>query len=118
MLLHLKKNEESLFLYETKTSISLDDLVVEITYLYNTRLLIKRLISGNIIPLNATATQDLVEYGPLKPIAEQGYDEEQMEDMAQGKSPEKKEIVSDGVKYLLNPDPTGRRTGKGISFLL
>jgi hypothetical protein len=67
--------------------------------------------------LHALATQDLVEYGPLKPISEQGYTEEQMEDMAQGKTPEKKEIVSEGIRYLLNPDPTGRRTGKGNYYI-
>lgn len=36
-----------------------------------------------------------------------------MEDLAHGKTHEKTEIVSEGVRYLLNPDPTGRRTGKG-----
>ena len=55
-----------------------------------------------------------MDYGPLKPLPEQGYSEEQLENIAHGKSPEKVEVVSDGVRYLLNPDPTGRRTGKGI----
>ena len=62
------------------------------------------------------AAKDLVEFGPLKPLSEQGYTEEQIESLAQEKTSQKTEIVSDGVRYLLNPDPTGRRTGKGRRF--
>lgn len=61
------------------------------------------------------ATEDLIEYGSLKPENEQGYDEEQLEQLTKSnEAPAKQEIVKDGVKILLNPDPTGRRTGEGV----
>ncbi|TPX72765.1 hypothetical protein SpCBS45565_g00158 [Spizellomyces sp. 'palustris'] len=100
----LKKGEESQFLFEAPAVTPLSDLVPQLAKLYNYRLRLERLID---------ATEDLVEYGLMKPENEQGYDEEQLEQLTKNKETSAKhEIVKDGVKILLNPDPTGRRTGE------
>ncbi|KAJ3038310.1 hypothetical protein HDV00_000821 [Rhizophlyctis rosea] len=104
VVIHLKKAEESLFLYETPASTPLSKLVPEIAEVHNLRLRLKRLIS---------AGEDLIEYGPLKPENEQGYTEEQLESLSlKDKEPvEKKLVEKNGVQVLVNLDPTGRRTG-------
>ncbi|KAJ3184644.1 hypothetical protein HDU87_004047 [Geranomyces variabilis] len=106
VLITLKKAEEVLFLYEAPAATSLSDLVPKLADLQNFRLRLKRLVE---------AAEDLVEYGPAKPESEQGYDEEQLEALTKNKpdlAPEKREVEKDGVKILLNLDPTGRRTGE------
>lgn len=65
-----------------------------------------------------------MEWGPLKPISEQGYTEDQLdkytkepgvEEEESGVPSQKQEILKNGIKMLLNPDPTGRRTGEACS---
>ena len=46
VLLNVKKGEEPLFLFETLTSTSVDELAVAIATLHNTRLRIARLCMG------------------------------------------------------------------------
>ncbi|KAJ3290380.1 hypothetical protein HK104_006819 [Borealophlyctis nickersoniae] len=104
VVLHIKKGEESLFLYETPAQTPLAKLVPDVAKLHNFRLRLKRLVS---------AAEDLIAHGPLKPESEQGYTEEQLESLSLADKPpvEKKEVVKNGVRVLENPDPTGRRTG-------
>lgn len=47
VLIHLKKGDDSVFLYETPAGTPLQSLVPAVTTLYNTILRIRRLISGN-----------------------------------------------------------------------
>jgi hypothetical protein len=51
----------------------------------------------------------------LKPQAEQGYTEEQLEEYSAEETvvAGKTEIFVNGMKMLLNADPTGRRMGVG-----
>ncbi|TPX53932.1 hypothetical protein PhCBS80983_g06108 [Powellomyces hirtus] len=104
VLITLKKAEESLFLFEAPATTPLSELVPQLANLQNSRLRLKRLIDG---------VEDLIEYGPSKPENEQGYDEDQLEALSKDKATVvKKEVMRDGVSILLNPDPTGRRTGE------
>ncbi|KAI9101029.1 hypothetical protein DFS34DRAFT_452006 [Phlyctochytrium arcticum] len=105
VLITLKKAEEPQFLYEIPAVTPISELVPRLVELYNYRLRLKRLID---------ATGDLIEFGVLKPENEQGYDDEQLDALANKKeeSPVKEEIIVNGVKMLSNPDPTGRRCGE------
>lgn len=47
VLIQLKKSDQNLFIYESKTTILVKDLANEMVNLYNFCLRIKRLISGN-----------------------------------------------------------------------
>ncbi|KAI8825209.1 uncharacterized protein EV422DRAFT_605904 [Fimicolochytrium jonesii] len=106
VLITLKKAEESLFLFEAPATSPLSELVPQLAKLQNYRLRLRRLID---------AAEDLIEYGPLKPDDQHGYDEDQLEALSKEKPatpPLKQEVERDGRKVLLNPDPTGRRTGE------
>ena len=64
------------------------------------------------------ACEDLIQYGPLKPMHEQGYSEEELDKLAKSEEEEdvsKKEIIKNGVKMVIHPDPTGRRCGAACS---
>lgn len=73
-----------------------------------------------LLKITPIATIDLVEYGPLKPPAEQGYSEEQLEEYSAEETvvAGKTEIFVNGMKMLLNADPTGRRMGVGTFLQL
>ena len=62
-----------------------------------------------------------MEYGPLKPYEEQGYTEEQLDNYTKTEddnmAKQKTEIIKNGVTILMNPDPTGRRTGEGMEVV-
>lgn len=47
--LHIKKGEESQFLYETTVDISVDELVIKLVRLYNGRLKVDRLCQGKLL---------------------------------------------------------------------
>ena len=44
--LHIKKGDESQFLYETTVQISIDDLIADVVPIYNGRLKVNRLCAG------------------------------------------------------------------------
>ena len=46
--LHIKKGEESHFLYETNVGVSVEDLIIQIVRLYNGRLKVDRLCQGKL----------------------------------------------------------------------
>ncbi|KAI8996076.1 hypothetical protein BC832DRAFT_306145 [Gaertneriomyces semiglobifer] len=99
----LKRAEEPQFLYEAPATTPVASLIPAIADLYNLRLRLKRLVD---------AGRDLIEYGPIKPESEYGYTEEQLDSLGKEKMVEKKEVEINGRKVLMNPDPTGRRTGE------
>lgn len=112
--LQLKKNDETLFVYITKTAVQTDDLIAELVELVNSRAKLLRLTS---------ACDDLIEHGPLKPENEWGLSEDQIQSLAlrdQGKGNEPIEEITepetivgkDGRQWQLRQDPTGRRTGE------
>lgn len=49
--LHIKKGEESQFLYETTVDVVVGDLITELVRLYNGRLKVDRLCQGEFICL-------------------------------------------------------------------
>ena len=63
VILHVKRNEGNQFLYETHTSIPIDELTKELVDINNFRLKIDRA---------AQALEDLASKGPLKPEALRG----------------------------------------------
>ena len=48
VLLHVKKGEESQFLFETTVAISVEELSVQLAEIYNGRLRIERLADGEL----------------------------------------------------------------------
>ncbi|KAI9138927.1 hypothetical protein BKA69DRAFT_1145020 [Paraphysoderma sedebokerense] len=110
VFIHIKRSEESCFLYESSVAVPVDDLIPALVHIYNTRLRIERL---------CLACEDLCEYGVWKPVSDHGYSEEELDAsfLAEKKEQEEKQkvkerIVKDGKEWLLNPDPTGRRCGE------
>ena len=49
VILHIKKGDESQFLYETTTNIDIDTLLTEIIPIYNGRLKVSRIAPGEKI---------------------------------------------------------------------
>ena len=47
--LHIKKGDESQFLYETTVEMPVEDLIKDVTIIYNGRLKINRICAGNMI---------------------------------------------------------------------
>ncbi|KAJ3121776.1 hypothetical protein HK098_003410 [Nowakowskiella sp. JEL0407] len=108
VFLHVKRGDDSLFLHETTASLSVKTLYEDIILLNNGRLRLKRLIE---------ACKDLIEFGPLKPDSEQGYSEEQLDEMVKNGGEKKTEKIRkqiNGREVLINPDPTGRRCGEAM----
>ncbi|KAI9202949.1 uncharacterized protein BJ171DRAFT_425852 [Polychytrium aggregatum] len=117
VLLEVKKAEQLLFLAEFPGSTHVAQVVDAVVDVENKRQRVVRLIS---------ACEELIQYGQLKPESQQGFSEEELEEMARREKEKKEqgsrfeEIVekkrgkdSRGNEVLLNPDPTGRRTGEG-----
>ena len=71
-------------------------------------------ISGLMNYLFSVA-KDIVQYGLLRPESEQGYSVEELELYSGDKEDPRKGTIIEksGQRYILNPDPTGRRTGEG-----
>ncbi|KAI8803774.1 hypothetical protein BJ742DRAFT_827437 [Cladochytrium replicatum] len=110
VLLNVKRGNDTLFLFQTETGISLKDLNLILVKIHNRKLQLKRLID---------ACEELIEYGPMKPLSEHGYSEDQLEELAKEKENETKPVpkerkVVNGREVLINKDPTGRRCGECI----
>jgi hypothetical protein len=58
----------------------------------------------------------LLEYGPLKQESQQGYTEEQIEELSTGTGAQQPRgtLNRDGFEWKLITDPTGRRVGEGL----
>ncbi|KNE61836.1 hypothetical protein AMAG_07112 [Allomyces macrogynus ATCC 38327] len=112
VLVHLKSNDESLFLAEVPAATPTDAVIADLVHLHNTRLRIERL---------CTAVDDLAKYGAYKPISNHGYTDEDLakfaKEDANGSSSAPAEdapcpvVMHEGREYLHRPDPTGRRNG-------
>lgn len=105
VLLHIKKNDESVFLYQIPVATPLSELTPKVSQLYNDRKRLERLV---------TATQDLLLYGPEKPDNERGYSEEQLEELAQNQgkpSGSRKTVEKNGFTFYEVTCPTGTRVG-------
>ena len=50
--LHIKKGDDSQFLYETTVEMPIDDLLKDVSAIYNGRLKIDRLCAGKFFPSN------------------------------------------------------------------
>ncbi|KAI8923536.1 hypothetical protein BC831DRAFT_470563 [Entophlyctis helioformis] len=109
VVLQVKRQEELLFVHEAPVSTDLAELIPAVANLNNLRLRVSRLVS---------AVEDLIQYGPLKPESQQGYSEEQLEELSTPaaeqarKQRPRKEIHRNGFVFFESPDPTGRRVGE------
>ncbi|KAG4097959.1 hypothetical protein H8356DRAFT_1308595 [Neocallimastix lanati (nom. inval.)] len=108
VVIHVKRNEKSMFLYENLVSTPISELVPVLVNRYN---LINRV--GRLVQ----AGRELVLYGPLKPYDQHGLTEEQINNLDKKKNSneieEAKIITNDkGFKVAYRPDPTGRRNGE------
>ncbi|KAJ3351281.1 hypothetical protein HDU83_009008 [Entophlyctis luteolus] len=111
MILVVKRNTDTLFLMETPVTSLTDDVVSRITDINNKRLKLGRLID---------AATDLAQHGLMRPESEQGYTIEELEELKLDPSSSRKVsdkvgkvIERNGISYIYNPDPTGRRNGEG-----
>jgi len=103
----VKRSETKLFLYSTAASTPTSSLIPALIALQNARLRLGRLVS---------AVSDLIQYGPLKPENEQGYTDEEIVTFSSLKNQTTPTpAIVNGKSVLLNPDPTGRRSGTAPS---
>ncbi|KAI8836577.1 hypothetical protein BC829DRAFT_405647 [Chytridium lagenaria] len=105
VVIKVKKSDELLFTYETMTTTSTTDLINKLCAIYNERLRLRRLIG---------AVSDILQYGLWKEEKDHGYSMEEIELFTyMEEDPSKGKIIEkDGTNYILNRDPTGRRTGE------
>ena len=60
VVLHVKKGDESQFLFETTVSIPVEDLITQLVPIFNGRLKVNRICAGNVVVV--LAGTDLVQY--------------------------------------------------------
>ncbi|XP_065222899.1 cilia- and flagella-associated protein 298 isoform X3 [Planococcus citri] len=99
--LHIKKGDESQFLYDSSVNTTVDECYNSVTMIYNGRLKINRICND---------MEQLSKHGTMLPSNIAGLTEEQVEEL--------KLVDEWGEKCLpsgdwtLNKDPVGRRNGK------
>ncbi|MEE6468017.1 hypothetical protein FKM82_008144 [Ascaphus truei] len=98
--LHVKHGDESQFLFDTTVNVSLEELVKQITAVYNGKLKIDRICSE---------MRDLAEHGIVMPPNMQGLTDEQIEDLKLKDEWEEKCLPSGGSVF--KKDDIGRRNG-------
>lgn len=101
VLIHVKHNDQSQFLYEAPLKTKVDDLAQNLTAIYNGRLKVDR-ICGEI--------EELAKYGTMYPPEILGLTEEQVDEMKLVDTWGEKCIPSGG--FTIVKDPIGRRNGK------
>lgn len=101
VIIHVKHNDQSQFLYETNLKATVEDVTMAITSIYNGRLKVNRICSE---------IEELAEHGTMYPPEILGLTEEQVEDMKLVDHWGEKCIPSGG--FIGNKDPVGRRNGK------
>lgn len=99
--LHIKRGDESQFLYDTQLTTVVAELVHDIAVIFNGRLKVDR-ISAEI--------EELIKHGPMYPPEILGLTEEQVDELKLVDIWEEKVIPSGGWDY--NKDPVGRRNGR------
>ncbi|XP_071399498.1 cilia- and flagella-associated protein 298 isoform X1 [Centroberyx affinis] len=98
--LHLKRGDESQFLFSTTVDVPLDSLIQQITHIYNGRLKVDRICSE--IP-------ELADHGITLPPNMQGLTDDQIEDLKLKDEWEEKCVPSGGPVF--RKDEIGRRNG-------
>ncbi|KAG5284016.1 hypothetical protein AALO_G00022020 [Alosa alosa] len=98
--LHVKRGEESQFLFNTTVDIALETLIEEVTAIYNGRLKVERICSE--VP-------ELAEHGITLPPNMQGLTDDQIVDLKLRDEWEDKCIPSGGAEF--KKDEIGRRNG-------
>lgn len=101
VLLHVKRGNESQFIFDTKLSTQLSILIKEIVLIFNGRLKITRICSE---------MEELIKHGPMHPPEILGLTEEQVTELKLTDPWEEKVQPSGGWNY--NKDPIGRRNGR------
>jgi hypothetical protein len=96
--LKVKKSETDVFLFEAKHDLPLDQVIRECTQVHNQRVRLLEIIHH---------VKDLVQYGPMRPLEQQGLDEDTIEIE---EIDEDEEGTSKG-KEAKNKDPSARRVG-------
>ncbi|XP_071134829.1 cilia- and flagella-associated protein 298-like [Mytilus edulis] len=99
--LHIKKGDESQFLYETTVEMPVDDLVKDVSAIYNGRLKVQRLCAE---------MEELAKHGVTLPPNMQGLTEEQLVDLKLKDDWGEKCIPSGG--WIEFKDPLTIRNGK------
>lgn len=99
--LHIKKGDESQFLYETTVEQPIDELVKDVCAIHNGRLKIQRICAE---------MEELAEHGITLPPNMQGLTEEQVEELKLKDEWADKCVPQGGVRE--NKDPIGRRNGQ------
>lgn len=98
--LHIKKGDESQFLFEASVNDSVEDVTAAVTAVYNGRLKISRICSE---------MEELAKHGTLLPPNIMGLTDEQVEELKLKDEWGEKCIPSGG--WTFNKDPIGRRNG-------
>ncbi|XP_078617822.1 cilia- and flagella-associated protein 298-like [Branchiostoma floridae x Branchiostoma japonicum] len=101
VVLHVKKGEESQFLYETTVAAALDDVIREVTAIYNGRLKVERICAE---------MEELADHGVTLPGNMQGLTDEQIEELKLKDEWGEKCVPSGGAVF--NQDEIGRRNGQ------
>lgn len=101
VIIHVKHNDQDQFLFETTLKASVDDVVTNITAIYNGRLKIDRICAE---------MEELAEHGTMYPPEILGLTEEQVQEMKLVDHWGDKCIPSGGFVEI--KDPIGRRNGK------
>lgn len=101
VLLHVKRGNESQFLFETSLSTRIIDLHKDILSIYNGRLKIARICSE---------IEELIKYGVMLPPEILGLTDEQVSELKLVDGWAEKCIPSGG--FIENRDPVGRRNGR------
>uniref|UniRef100_A0A2M4CND5 Uncharacterized protein n=1 Tax=Anopheles darlingi TaxID=43151 RepID=A0A2M4CND5_ANODA len=101
VLLHVKRGEESQFLYETSTGVRVEQLGYELVTIYNGRLKVSRVCSE---------IEELAKHGTMLPPDMLGLTDEQVEELHLVDEWADKCVPSGGWRF--NRDAVGRRNGR------
>lgn len=101
VIIHIKRNDQSQFLIETTLKTTVEDLITNVTTIYNGRLKIDRICAE---------MEELAKYGTLYPPEILGLTEEQVSELKITDPWGEKCIPSGG--FTMVKDPIGRRNGK------
>ncbi|XP_016766966.1 cilia- and flagella-associated protein 298 isoform X2 [Apis dorsata] len=99
--LHVKKGEESHFLYDTHVEARVEDIIYDITIIYNGRLKVSRI---------CYEIEELIKHGTMLPHNMMGLTDEQVEELKLKDEWGEKCIPMGG--WTFNKDVIGRRNGK------
>uniref|UniRef100_A0A182N774 Uncharacterized protein n=1 Tax=Anopheles dirus TaxID=7168 RepID=A0A182N774_9DIPT len=101
VLLHVKRGDESQFLYETSAGIGIEQLAYELGTIYNGRLKVSRVCSE---------IEELIKHGPMLPPDMLGLTDEQIDELHLVDEWADTCVPSGGWRF--NRDPVGRRNGR------